>query len=99
MPAAQESTAHLCRAGILASPEAGLADDPGQLPFWQVAWIERRDGQQKIRKGRNPGLEFRPLRIRNDHGSWPAVLGDRRRLTVLGGLDDSRQCCLGLAKF
>jgi hypothetical protein len=92
---ARGSTAHLYRAGILASPGAGFAHDPGRAPLWQAAWIERQEGQQKIRKGRNPGLELRPQRIRNDHGSRPAALGDRRRLTVLGGPDDSRQCCLG----
>ena len=32
-------------------------------------------------------------------GSRPAVLGDRRRLIVLGGLDHSRERCLGFAKL
>ena len=89
----------LYRAGTLASPEAALADDPGRAPLWQVGWIKRRDCQQKIGKRWNPGFQLGPLRVRNDHSSRSATLGDRRRLTVLRGFDDSRQRRLGFAKL
>ena len=89
-----------CRANSQTSIGRALTHDPGGTPLGQVLRGKLGNSQQEIGKGRDLALQLGPFFIRDDDdGGSAAMLGNRRRFTLLGRLDDGLQCRLDFAKL
>src|SRR5258708_34840513 len=77
-----------CRANSQTSVGGTLTHNPGGTPLGQVLHGKLGNSQKEIGKGRDLALQLGPFFIGDDDGGWAAMLGDRRRFTLLRSLDD-----------